>query len=163
MVKSARVIKRYIELLYHLQAFYQRIIDQLFDGSILLRNKYEETDWDVLSKQKRNDPSSLSSSSIFINHCRKITDQIQGAKPLWERKVRRSNGANRRRTVCFTVGRSAECLERHVHIWTSEFHHWGEERLDCSHCDELLSPRPHCYNAAPLCSMSSACWIVKKI
>lgn len=44
MVKSARVIKRYIELLYHLQAFYQRIIDQLFDGSILLRNKYEETD-----------------------------------------------------------------------------------------------------------------------
>ena len=39
MIKSARVIKRYIELLYHLQTFYDRMVEQLFHGNAYLRNK----------------------------------------------------------------------------------------------------------------------------
>ncbi|CAF2885705.1 unnamed protein product [Rotaria sp. Silwood2] len=32
-IKSARVIKRYIELLYHLQTYYEKITDQLYGGN----------------------------------------------------------------------------------------------------------------------------------
>jgi hypothetical protein len=41
-VTLARVIKRYIELLYHLQSFYERITDELFNGNNFLRIKYKE-------------------------------------------------------------------------------------------------------------------------
>jgi hypothetical protein len=40
IIKSSRVIKRYIELLYHLQTFYERITGQLYDGNMFSRNKY---------------------------------------------------------------------------------------------------------------------------
>lgn len=39
-MKSSRIIKRYIELLYHLQTFYERITEQLYGGAGFLRNKY---------------------------------------------------------------------------------------------------------------------------
>ncbi|CAF1570887.1 unnamed protein product [Rotaria magnacalcarata] len=67
-IKSARVIKRYIELLYHLQTYYERITNQLFNGNKFLR-------------------TNESSQSIFINHCRKISDQLQKLKPIWEEKL----------------------------------------------------------------------------
>ncbi len=40
------MIKRYIELLYHLQSFYERITDQLFNGNTFLKNEYEEKTFD---------------------------------------------------------------------------------------------------------------------
>ncbi|CAF2745063.1 unnamed protein product [Rotaria sp. Silwood2] len=67
-IKSARVIKRYIELLYHLQTYYERITDQLFNGNKFLR-------------------TNQSSQSIFINHCRKFSEQLQNFKPIWEEKL----------------------------------------------------------------------------
>ncbi|CAF3661386.1 unnamed protein product [Rotaria sordida] len=67
-IKSARVIKRYIELLYHLQTYYERITDQLFNGNNFLR-------------------TTQSSQSIFINHCRKFSEQLYNLKPIWEEKL----------------------------------------------------------------------------
>lgn len=66
-IKTARVIKRYIELLYHLQTFYERITDQLYNGS-------------TSSFLRTN-------QSIFTNHCRKIAEQLQNCKPIWEEKL----------------------------------------------------------------------------
>lgn len=65
MIKTARVVKRYIELLYHLQTFYQRILDQLFNDSTFLQV----------------------SPTIFNLHCRRISEQIRFAKPIWDEKV----------------------------------------------------------------------------
>ncbi|CAF0895604.1 unnamed protein product [Adineta steineri] len=67
-IKSARVIKRYIELVYHLQSFYERISDQLSNGNGFLK-------------------TNQSSPSLFINHCRKMTEQLQKLKPIWEEKL----------------------------------------------------------------------------
>ncbi|CAF0777747.1 unnamed protein product [Rotaria sordida] len=69
IMKLSKVIKRYIELLYHLQTFYERITDQLYGGNILLRN------------------NSSSQQSVFIHHCRKIAEQLQRSKPIWDRKI----------------------------------------------------------------------------
>ncbi|CAF4614308.1 unnamed protein product [Rotaria sp. Silwood1] len=67
-IKSARVIKRYIELLYHLQTYYERITDQLFNGNNFLK-------------------TNQSSQSIFFNHCRKFSEQLHNLKPIWEQKL----------------------------------------------------------------------------
>ncbi|CAF3705973.1 unnamed protein product [Adineta steineri] len=67
-IKSARVIKRYIELVYHLQSFYERISDQLSNGNGFLK-------------------TNQSSPSLFINHCRKMTEQLLKLKPIWEEKL----------------------------------------------------------------------------
>ena len=37
--KSTRMIKRYIELLHHLQTFYDKLTDQLYGGNSVLRNR----------------------------------------------------------------------------------------------------------------------------
>ncbi|UJR22586.1 hypothetical protein I4U23_025631 [Adineta vaga] len=64
-IKSARVIKRYMELVYHLQSFYERITDQLSNGNCFLKTN----------------------QSLFINHCRKIIEQLQKFKPIWDEKL----------------------------------------------------------------------------
>ncbi|CAF2305453.1 unnamed protein product [Rotaria sp. Silwood2] len=69
IVKLSKVIKRYIELLYHLQTFYEKITDQLYGGNVFLRN---------------NSPAQ---QSVFIHHCRKIAEQLQRSKPIWDRKI----------------------------------------------------------------------------
>ncbi|CAF4843639.1 unnamed protein product [Rotaria sp. Silwood1] len=69
IMKLSKVIKRYIELLYHLQTFYERITDQLYGGNVCLRH------------------NSSSQQSVFIHHCRKIAEQLQRSKPKWDRKI----------------------------------------------------------------------------
>ncbi|CAF0733801.1 unnamed protein product, partial [Didymodactylos carnosus] len=67
--RSARVVKRHIELLYHLQSFYERIVEQLYNGS------------------GRNSLANKTSHSVYFTHCRKVSDQLDRLKPNWERKI----------------------------------------------------------------------------
>jgi hypothetical protein len=69
IIKPSRIVKRYIELLYHLQTFYEKLSDQLYGGNVYLRN------------------NAASQQSVFIHHCRKIAEQLQRSKPIWDRKV----------------------------------------------------------------------------
>ncbi|CAM4796236.1 unnamed protein product [Rotaria magnacalcarata] len=69
ITKLSKVIKRYIELLHHFQVFYERIAEQLYGGNLFLRNNS--------SPQK----------SVFMHHCRKIAEQLQRCKPIWDRKI----------------------------------------------------------------------------
>ncbi|CAF0836475.1 unnamed protein product [Adineta ricciae] len=64
-IKSTRATKRYIELVYHLQSFYERLTDQLSNGNCFFKTN----------------------QSLFANHCRKITEQIEKCKPIWEAKL----------------------------------------------------------------------------
>lgn len=79
-----------MELIYYLQTFYERIAEQLYGGNVFFRNKYEDKNFK--KKQRRRKFrccfSSLSSDqSVFIQHCRKIAEQLQRSKPVWDQKV----------------------------------------------------------------------------
>ncbi|CAF3711258.1 unnamed protein product [Adineta steineri] len=67
--KSSRIIKRYVELLNHLLTFYEKITDQLYGRNTFLKN------------------NSSPQQSVFMQHCRKIAEQLQRCKPIWERKM----------------------------------------------------------------------------
>jgi hypothetical protein len=84
-MKANRVIKRYIELLYHLQTFYDNITDQLYGGNALLRNRL--ITFFVVRHDLSNEFSLSSQQSMFIHHCRQIAEQLQRSKPAWNRKV----------------------------------------------------------------------------
>ncbi|CAF0762595.1 unnamed protein product [Adineta ricciae] len=68
-MKSTKIVKRYVELLNHIITFYEKITDQLYGGSGFLKN------------------SSSTQQSVFLQHCRKISEQLQRSKPTWERKM----------------------------------------------------------------------------
>lgn len=87
MIKSARVIKRYIELLYHLQSFYQRFTDELFGGNLQLKPRF----FPRTEARERDERSTSSFSSIYHHHCRRIAEQIQRMKPSWDEKVSEEN------------------------------------------------------------------------
>ncbi|UJR26496.1 hypothetical protein I4U23_007823 [Adineta vaga] len=69
MVKSSRIIKRYVELLNHIITFYEKMTDQLYGGNGFLKNS--------VSTQQ----------SVFLQHCRKMAEQLQRSKPIWEQKM----------------------------------------------------------------------------
>ncbi|CAF1506665.1 unnamed protein product, partial [Adineta ricciae] len=54
-----------IELVYHLQSFYERLTDQLSNGNCFFKTN----------------------QSLFANHCRQITEQVEKCKPIWEVKL----------------------------------------------------------------------------